>query len=69
MLVACSDGTVEQREPGGEMFGYEPLLRLIERGAELGAQQLADLLIESVEEYAGTAPSDDDRTVVVVRSR
>lgn len=67
MIVACSDGIVEQRNRTEEMFGYDRLLELIDRGATMPGEALASLLLEAVAEFAQGAPVDDDQTIVVLR--
>ena len=49
-----------------EFFGVDRLDLVVENCA-LQAQGLLDNLIQSVEEFSGGRPADDDRTIIVAR--
>lgn len=67
LFVVASDGLVEQRNPAGEMFGYDALLAIINENASMGAEGLAIQIFERVSKFAGNAPQDDDQTLLVLR--
>ncbi len=67
LLLACSDGIVEQRNLAGELFGYERLVRMVDGLDHLSAQQLADRVMLEVEEFAAGTPGDDDRAILVLK--
>ena len=69
ILVFQSDGLSEAFDPEGKQFGVGRLKTLIEANAHLSAGELADLLLNSVQEFTQGAPITDDRTLVVMKVR
>lgn len=67
ILVAATDGFNEARNPQGELFGYDRLLRLIESLAHNPAQFIADKLFQTILEYSAGHGQDDDQTLVVIK--
>ena len=65
-LVFLTDGLVECLSPTGEPFGFERLEAILRREAASDAVTLRDAILSEVERWTGGAPSDDDRTLVVV---
>ncbi len=69
ILVFHSDGIAETINSEGQFFGTERLRRLIEQRHEVGAAELADLILREVDWFAQSAPLADDRTLVVLKVR
>lgn len=69
LLVAFSDGLLEPENVYGEEFGTERLAAEVLRLRDLPAEQLAENLLASVEQWAGTPEQADDMTVIVARFR
>ncbi len=69
ILVFHSDGIAETANSEGEFFGTERIRRLIEQQHEVGAAELADLILREVDWFAQSAPLADDRTLVVLKVR
>jgi sigma-B regulation protein RsbU (phosphoserine phosphatase) len=65
-IVFYTDGITEAHNPQGQLFGTERLDLIVEN-CSLQARALLDSLIESVDEFAGGRPADDDRTIIVAR--
>ena len=65
-LVFLTDGLVECVNPAGEPFGFERLEAILSSAANSEADALRDAILSEVERWTGGAPSDDDRTLVVV---
>lgn len=65
-LVFLTDGLVECASPSGEPFGFERLEAILAREAASEANALRDAILSEVEKWTGGAPSDDDRTLVLV---
>ncbi len=63
-IVMYTDGMTDARR-GGVLFGEERLKEAIRGGLELGAQGLADKLLETVTAYAGGVMPDDCAVVTV----
>jgi phosphoserine phosphatase RsbU/P len=69
LLVAFSDGLLEPENVYGEEFGAARLAAEVLRLRDLPAEQLAENLLASVEQWAGTPEQADDMTVIVARFR
>ena len=69
LLVAFSDGLLEPENVYGEEFGPTRLAAEVLRLHELPAESLAENLLASVEQWAGTPEQADDMTVIVARFR
>lgn len=69
VLVFHSDGIAETANQEGQFFGTERLRKLIEQHHEIGASDLADLILREVDWFASSAPLADDRTLVVLKVR
>ena len=65
-LVFLTDGLVECVSPSGEPFGFERLEAILQRETASEAHALRDAILSEVEKWTGGAPSDDDRTLVIV---
>ncbi len=69
ILVFHSDGIAETANAEGQFFGTERLRKLIEQHHELGAADLADLILREVDWFDQNAPLSDDRTLVIAKVR
>ncbi|HUO34327.1 MAG TPA: SpoIIE family protein phosphatase [Candidatus Acidoferrum sp.] len=67
VLVAFSDGLTEPENVYGEEFGNARLKEEAMRQRNLPARSLAEALLSSAEQWAGTAEQADDMTVIVAR--
>lgn len=69
-VVLCSDGLMEDENPGGEAFGAAGIRSALGDLLPLPAQEIADGLIRAVREFSGDpALQHDDHTVVVLKFR
>ncbi len=71
VLVFYTDGILEAlgREAEGapeEEYGVERLLRVARENLGRSSQEVVDAVFASIEAFSGSAPADDDRTVMVV---
>jgi sigma-B regulation protein RsbU (phosphoserine phosphatase) len=67
LLVAFSDGLVEPENVYGEEFGMERITQEVLRLRNAPAAQVAEGLLDTVEQWAGTLEQADDMTVLVAR--
>ncbi|HEY1865860.1 MAG TPA: PP2C family protein-serine/threonine phosphatase, partial [Candidatus Acidoferrales bacterium] len=67
ILVFHSDGLSEAPDREGRLFGIGRLGTLIETHADLPAGELADFLLEAVQDFTAGGPITDDRTLVVMK--
>lgn len=67
-LLLYSDGVVDARDLGGQEFGRERLLQSFTEVVAYPAQELCDILWQTVTAHQGECEQFDDVTVVSVRS-
>jgi serine phosphatase RsbU (regulator of sigma subunit) len=65
-LVLLTDGLVEAANSSGEPFGFERLEALLKVEAASEAERIRQALLQAVESHTGSAPPDDDRTLVIL---
>jgi serine phosphatase RsbU (regulator of sigma subunit) len=65
-IVLYTDGVTEAAAPGGENFGLERFLAVLD-ASERTARALAQATLGAVEAFAGSAPQSDDIAVIVAR--
>lgn len=66
-VVLYTDGFTEAREDGGAMFGEERFRALVAGAAGLPTAAIPAALVEGVDAFTNSAPSDD-RTLAVLRA-
>jgi phosphoserine phosphatase RsbU/P len=64
--VLLTDGLVEAANSSGEPFGFERLEALLKEEAASEAERIRQVLLQAVETHTGSAPPDDDRTLVIL---
>jgi sigma-B regulation protein RsbU (phosphoserine phosphatase) len=69
ILVFHSDGIAETANSEGQFFGTDRLRNLIEQHHEVGATELADIILREVDWFTQSAPLSDDRTLVIAKVR
>lgn len=67
ILALISDGVYEYNNTEGEEFGEERVAGVFKTHHRLPMAALTEHLITAVKEFAGTAPQEDDITLVLVR--
>jgi sigma-B regulation protein RsbU (phosphoserine phosphatase) len=67
ILVLLSDGIYEYYDGAGDEFGETRVADLIRANCRQSPKVLADLMLEAVAAFAGTAPQEDDITMVIVK--
>ncbi|MFQ5613112.1 MAG: SpoIIE family protein phosphatase [Anaerolineae bacterium] len=68
LILLCSDGVVEARNPGGELFGFARLQTAVEDSLAIDAhaESLAGRVLQRLHEFTAGHPPHDDMTLVVV---
>lgn len=68
-IFAYTDGITEAREPGGEFFGVERLVDLVDRhvSESLRPQEMLSRVVASVREHQHSDDLHDDATALMVR--
>ncbi len=70
LLVFASDGFVESENPQHEEFGNERLSALLSRFSQKDSvEDISGALLLATDEFSGSAPAHDDRTLLVLRVR
>ena len=67
LLLAYSDGITEPENVYGEEFGVGRVIELVKRHREARPKDLAQLVLNAAEEWAGSADQADDMTLIVAR--
>jgi sigma-B regulation protein RsbU (phosphoserine phosphatase) len=67
VLIQLSDGLPEAPNAKGELYDYDRLKSLIQSSGHLSAQQIIDVLIESVDQWLEGNRNPDDITLVVIK--
>jgi sigma-B regulation protein RsbU (phosphoserine phosphatase) len=67
VLIQLSDGLPEAPNAKGELYDYDRLKSLIQSSGQLSAQQIIDVLIESVDQWLEGNRNPDDITLVVTK--
>ena len=67
VLIQLSDGLPEAPNAKGELYDYDRLKSLIQASGHLSAQQIIDVLIESVDQWLEGKRNPDDITLVVTK--
>ena len=74
VLLLYTDGITETRdraanEPGeaGEEYGVARLEAVVNRHRNEGAESILDAIFQDLNEFSDGAPTEDDRTVIVIR--
>jgi sigma-B regulation protein RsbU (phosphoserine phosphatase) len=65
-LVFYTDGITEAQNERGEMFGLSRLDQVLENCA-IGASGLLESVLEALNEFTGSQPAHDDRTLLVAK--
>ena len=66
-LVVFSDGITEAFDPSDNQFGEEKLVETIAANRDQPARIITERIIDSVRQFAATAPQADDLTLVVMK--
>jgi len=68
IIVIGTDGIWETRNPAEEMFGKDRLRQILSTQADSPAAEIHAAIVEAVRIFQGTAPRDDDITLVVIKA-
>lgn len=67
ILVVYSDGITEAMDSNEQEFGEDRLINLIKENRSVSTSGLIDLIINSVNHFAGNAEQMDDMTLVIIK--
>jgi sigma-B regulation protein RsbU (phosphoserine phosphatase) len=69
IVLVCSDGVTEARNPAGDEYGLDRLSALLASAHGSDPDDLVAMVLASVNEFAGTEPQGDDVTLMALRYR
>ncbi|WP_161806907.1 MULTISPECIES: GAF domain-containing SpoIIE family protein phosphatase [Hymenobacter] len=67
VMVIYTDGIVEARGEGGEEYGEDRLLQMLERTYYLDATAIKERILSDLEEFSRGQPIHDDQTLLVIK--
>lgn len=67
VLAISSDGITEAADPSGDPFGTDGLARAVRDVVHSSAADIIARVIAEVDRWSGSAPAEDDRTLVIAR--
>lgn len=67
VLVACTDGILERRNPAGEFFGEERFTALVRARLEAPAAEILEAVYDAAYTFGDGRAWEDDATLVVVK--
>jgi sigma-B regulation protein RsbU (phosphoserine phosphatase) len=67
LVVVCSDGVTEARNPADEEFGRDRFVATLRDAHGVEPQQVLRKLLDAVRHFSASAPQADDITIVVLR--
>lgn len=68
VLLVGTDGIWEAEDPAGQPYGKERLRELIQTKQNQSAEQIAEAVIQSVEDFCTPTVPEDDITLIVIRA-
>ncbi|MHC4881221.1 MAG: SpoIIE family protein phosphatase [Planctomycetota bacterium] len=68
VLLVGTDGIWEAENPDAEPYGKERLHELIQMYKDRSAQQIVDVVVESVEDFCAPVAPADDVTLIVIKA-
>src|SRR5213592_1956933 len=66
-LVLYTDGVTETLNPKGDEFGLDRTMQSVRASANDGAQAIVKKIIGDVRDFTGSAPQNDDITLIAIR--
>jgi serine phosphatase RsbU (regulator of sigma subunit) len=67
IIFLSTDGIWEAFNPKGEMFGKERIYDIIQKNSSLSANEIINIILESLKNFQQGAQIEDDITLVVVK--
>jgi len=67
IIFLSTDGIWEAFNEKGEMFGKERIYDIIRKNSSLSANEIINIMLNSLERFQQGAPIEDDITLVVIK--
>ena len=68
LLVLFTDGIIDARSPTGERLGEAKVLQMVGKHRAEHPDDILKRVFDMLGEFTGGAPSDDDLTLLLLRS-
>jgi sigma-B regulation protein RsbU (phosphoserine phosphatase) len=68
LILIGSDGAWEVENEHGEQFGKERVRQILAENSDLQPNQILQIIVETIGEFRGKTPQNDDITLVVVKT-
>ena len=68
LFLGFTDGVIEAPDAGGQFYGEERLIDLLQRNPALGGEALCTLLVSELAAFGGRTVFDDDVCVVAIEA-
>jgi sigma-B regulation protein RsbU (phosphoserine phosphatase) len=69
VIAAFTDGLIEARNPQGEEFGEQRVMRILIKHHHLSAAEIEQQMLRAVKEWTHEAEQEDDLTLVIFKAR
>jgi sigma-B regulation protein RsbU (phosphoserine phosphatase) len=69
LLILCTDGFEEQKNPDGEEYGLNRFFKTILRKKARGLESIRDGIFADIDEFRENQPGSDDMTLVMIEFR
>jgi sigma-B regulation protein RsbU (phosphoserine phosphatase) len=69
IILLGTDGIWEARNPAGEMFGKDPIYRIVRENAAAGAKEILTSCMDALNSFREYQAPEDDITLVVIKVR
>lgn len=67
IFIFCSDGVTETKSPTNELFGIEPILKIIEDNPLAEPPAITQLIRSALIDFAKKTTFDDDITIIIIK--
>jgi sigma-B regulation protein RsbU (phosphoserine phosphatase) len=67
IIMLSTDGIWESRNPKGEMFGKEPVFRILQKYAPSSASEILEAILDALNKFRESAKLEDDITLVIIK--
>ncbi|MCK4655816.1 MAG: SpoIIE family protein phosphatase, partial [candidate division Zixibacteria bacterium] len=68
LIVCFTDGVTEATNSRGELFGEQLLMSILVENRDKSAEELVQLVVDSVNEFVSEEFEPDDLTLIVVKA-
>src|SRR5262249_14931906 len=67
ILVLVTDGVVEARSPGAELFGWRRIVEVVRDARRDSAQEIVQKLCAAAQQFGKPNPQADDMTAAIIK--